>query len=87
MQRKVEMMELNSMLVLRPGFQAMLNLDHLGRELLFQGDIQRIGSKGMRWVESYALLFDHYLILAKTVNKDGRGEKKFDVSKEVRVAS
>ena len=87
MQRKVEMMELNSMLVLRPGFQAMLNLDHLGRELLFQGDVQRIGSKGMRWVESYALLFDHYLILAKTVNKDGRGEKKFDVSKEVRVAS
>lgn len=85
MQRKVEMMELNSMLVLRPGFQAMLNLDHLGRELLFQGDVQRIGSKGMSWVESYALLFDHYLIIAKTVNKDGRGEKKFDVSKEVRV--
>ena len=83
-QRKVEMMELNSMLVLRPGFQAMLNLDHLGRELLFQGEVQRIGSKGMRWVESYALLFDHYLILAKTVNKDGRGDKKFDVSKEVR---
>lgn len=87
MQRKVEMMELNSMLVLRPGFQAMLNLDHLGRELLFQGEVQRIGSKGMRWVESYALLFDHYLIIAKIVNKDGRGEKKFDVSKEVCVPS
>lgn len=85
MQKQVEMMELNSMLVLRPGFQAMLNLDHLGRELLFQGDLQRMGSKGVRWVESHALLFDHYLILAKTVSlKDGRGEKKYDVSKEVR---
>lgn len=87
MQKKVEMMELNSMLVLRPGFQAMLNLDHLGRELLYQGDLQRSSTKGMRYVESHALLFDHYLIIAKTVNKDGRGEKKFDVSKEVRVSS
>lgn len=84
MQKKVEMMELSSMLVLRPGFQAMLHLDHLGRELLFQGDLQRMGSKGVRWVETHALLFDHYLILAKTVSlKDGRGEKKYDVSKEV----
>ncbi|SPN99948.1 related to GDP/GTP exchange factor Rom2p [Cephalotrichum gorgonifer] len=82
MQRQAEMMELNAMLVLRPGFQAMLNLDHLGRKLLFQGDVQRIGSKGMRWVESHALLFDHYLIIAKTVNKGGGAGRKFDVSKE-----
>jgi hypothetical protein len=84
MQKKVEMMELNSMLVLRPGFHSVLNLDHLGRELILQGDLQRMGSKGVRWVDTHALLFDHYFILAKVVApKDGRGEKKFDVSKEV----
>jgi hypothetical protein len=84
MQKKVEMMDLNSMLVLRPGLHSILNLDHLGRELIMQGDLQRMGSKGVRWVDTHALLFDHYLILAKVVApKDGRGEKKFDVSKEV----
>lgn len=84
MQKKVEMMELNSMLVLRPGFHSVLNLDHLGRELIKQGDLQRMGSKGVRWVDTHALLFDHYFILAKVVSpKDVRGEKKYDVSKEV----
>ncbi|KAK1485617.1 CNH domain-containing protein [Colletotrichum cuscutae] len=83
MQKKVEMMELNSMLVLRPGFHSVLNLDHLGRELIKQGDLQRMGSKGVRWVDTHALLFDHYFILAKVVSpKDVRGEKKYDVSKE-----
>lgn len=84
MQKKVTMIELNAMLVLRPGFHADLNLDHLGRELIMQGDVQRMGSKGVRWVDTHALLFDHYLILAKLVtSKDGRQDKKYDVSKEV----
>ncbi|KAL2757729.1 hypothetical protein ACRALDRAFT_1061048 [Sodiomyces alcalophilus JCM 7366] len=83
MQKKVEMMELNAMLVLRPGFHSVLNLDHLGRELILQGELQRMGSKGVRWVDTHALLFDHYFILAKPVSaKDGKGGKKFDVSKE-----
>ncbi|KAK7940975.1 uncharacterized protein PG986_013362 [Apiospora aurea] len=83
MQKKVTMIELNAMLVLRPGFHADLNLDHLGRELIFQGDVQRMGSKGVRWVDTHALLFDHYLILSKRVtSKDGRGDQKYDVSKE-----
>ena len=84
MTKKVELLELQSMLVLRPGFQSVLNLDHLGRELLKQGELQRQGSKGVRWVDTHALLFDHYFILAKAViSKDGRNDKKFDVSKEV----
>jgi hypothetical protein len=84
MTKKVELLELQSMLVLRPGFQSVLNLDHLGRELLRQGELQRQGSKGVRWVDTHALLFDHYFILAKAVpSKDGRSDKKFDVSKEV----
>lgn len=86
MTKKVELLELHSMLVLRPGFQSVLNLDHLGRELLRQGDLQRQGSRGVRWVDTHALLFDHYFILAKTVvSKDGRNDKKYDVSKEVRA--
>lgn len=85
MTKKVELLELQSMLVLRPGFQSVLNLDHLGRELLKQGELQRQGSKGVRWVDTHALLFDHYFILAKAVAaKDGRSDKKYDVSKEVR---
>lgn len=83
MQKKVVMMELNAQLVLRPGFHSVLNLHHLGRELLMQGDLQRMGSKGVRWVDAQALLFDHYFILAKPIHsRDGRGGKKFDVSKE-----
>jgi hypothetical protein len=84
-ENKIKMLELQSMLVLRPGFQSVLNLDHLGRQLLHSGDLQRQGSKGVRWVDTYAILFDHYFILAKAVSgKDGRG-KKYDVSKEVRA--
>lgn len=83
MTKKVTMIELGQMLVLRPGFHADLNLDHLGRELIIQGDLQRMGSKGVRWVDTHALLFDHYLILSKLVpSKDGRLDKKYDVSKE-----
>ncbi|KXJ93937.1 RGF3 long variant [Microdochium bolleyi] len=81
MQKKVTMVELNQMLVLRPGFHADLNLDHLGRELILEGDLQRLGSKGVRWVDTHALLFDHYLILAKLI-VGGRQDKKYDVSRE-----
>ncbi|KAL7931016.1 CNH domain-containing protein [Trichoderma chlorosporum] len=80
--KRVEMMELDRTLILRPGFQALLNLDHLGRVLIIQGDLQRLSSSGIKWVDTHALLFDHYLILAKVVvSRDGR-EKKYDVSRE-----
>ncbi|TGJ82633.1 hypothetical protein E0Z10_g6139 [Xylaria hypoxylon] len=83
MVKKVAMIELDQMLVLRPGFHADLNLDHLGRELILEGDLQRMGSKGVRWVDTHALLFDHYLILAKLIlSRDTRQDKKYDVSKE-----
>ncbi|KAM0474336.1 hypothetical protein ACHAPX_007672 [Trichoderma viride] len=81
--KRVEMMDLDRMLILRPGFQSVLNLDHLGRTLEIQGDLQRLSTSGMKWVDTHALLFDHYLILSKVViSRDGRGEKKYDVSKE-----
>lgn len=81
---KVDLHVLQTALVLRPGFQSVLNLDHLGRQLIHRGDLTRMGSKGVRWVDTHALLFDHYFILAKEYPaKDGR-DKKYDVSKEVR---
>jgi len=43
-----------------------------------------MGSKGVRWVDTHALLFDHYMILAKTVTPKEGKDKKYDVSKEVR---
>ncbi|KAI0399397.1 CNH domain-containing protein [Xylaria palmicola] len=83
MEKKVKMIELEQMLVIRHGFQADLNLDHLGRELIHAGDLQRMGSKGVRWVDTHAVLFDHYLILAKFIlSRETRQEKKYDVSKE-----
>ncbi|KAJ4316522.1 Rho guanine nucleotide exchange factor [Fusarium piperis] len=83
MNKKVQMTDLNRMIVFRPGYHHALNLEAHNHELLFEGDLQRMGSKGVRWVDTHALLFDHYLILAKTVTpKDGKGEKKYDVNKE-----
>lgn len=84
---KVDLHALQTALVLRPGFQSVLNLDHLGRQLIHRGDLTRMGSKGVRWVDTHALLFDHYFILAKEYPaKDGR-DKKYDVSKEVFVSN
>ncbi|CAL3970939.1 unnamed protein product [Diplocarpon coronariae] len=84
--KKVEMIELQGKLYLRPGMERVeLNLDHLGRELIFQGDLQRAGANRFAWLETHAILFDHYLVLAKTVAKadSATGPKKvvYDVSK------
>lgn len=86
--KKVEMIELQSKLFLRPGMERVeLNLDHLGRELLFKGDLQRAGTNRFTWLETHAILFDHYFVLAKTVvQRDSAGGRKrevYDVSKLV----
>ncbi|CAH0016748.1 unnamed protein product [Clonostachys rhizophaga] len=80
--KRVEMIELGRILVLRPGLHSILNLDHMGRQLLMQGELTRLGSRALKWVDTQALLFDHFMILAKAVySRDGK-EKKYDVSKE-----
>ena len=86
MERKVSLTDLQSKLILRPGMQRVeLNLDHLGRELIFRGDLQRMGGSRFNWLETHALLFDHYLVLAKTVayrEQDGvTKSEKYDVSR------
>jgi hypothetical protein len=86
--KKVEIIELQSKLSLRHGMEDVrLNLDHLGRELLFEGDLQRAGANRFTWLETHAILFDHYFILAKTnVHRDSTGGRRrefYDVSKLV----
>jgi len=86
MTRKVDLTDLQAKLILRPGMQRVeLNLDHLGRELIFKGDLLRMGGNRFTWLETHALLFDHYLVLAKTVSfreQDGvTKSEKYDVSR------
>ncbi|KAI9711502.1 MAG: hypothetical protein M1820_002065 [Bogoriella megaspora] len=80
MSRKVELADLNSKLRLRSGMQRVeLNLNHLGRELIFKGDLQRTGTNRFTWLETHALLFDHYLVLAKTITqRDSAGGLKYE---------
>ncbi|KAL0258151.1 Rho guanine nucleotide exchange factor [Diplodia seriata] len=86
MSRKVDLTDLQSKLILRPGMQRVeLNLNHLGRELIFKGDLQRMGGTRYTWLETHALLFDHYLVLAKTVHhrdvEGGAKQERYDVSR------
>ncbi|KAK5109889.1 hypothetical protein LTR62_006496 [Meristemomyces frigidus] len=86
MQRKVDLSDLSVKLVLRPGMvQAVeLNLDHIGRMLIHRGDLQRMGGNRFTWLDSHALLFDHYMVIAKTVARtaeQGGKSEKYDVSR------
>lgn len=86
MTKNVDLAELSGKLQLRPGMDnVQLNLTHLGREIIFQGDLQRMGKNKFGWVDTHAILFDHYLVLAKIVSvRDAAGGlkyEKYDVSK------
>lgn len=87
MGRKVDLSDLAVKLVLRPEMKRVeLNLTHWGRELLFKGDLQRTSSSRFTWLETHAMLFDNYLVLAKTqFHRDAEGNKyeRYDVSKMV----
>ncbi|KAH0324761.1 hypothetical protein KCU74_g7816, partial [Aureobasidium melanogenum] len=86
-QRKVDLSDLSQKLVLRPGMasEVELNLTSIGRELIHQGDLQRMGTNRFTWLECHALLFDHYLILAKAISVLQKGApnkiEKYDVSR------
>lgn len=86
--KKVEMIELQGKLILRPGMERVeLNLEHLGRELIYKGDLQRPGTNRFTWLDTHAILFDNYLVLAKIVIRQeaiGAPRKEiYDVSKVV----
>ena len=68
MNKKVDLLELSQKLQLRPEMkkEVELNLQHLGREIVFRGDLQRPGTRTrFNLVDTHAILFDHYLVLAK----------------------
>lgn len=85
-QRQTELLALAAKLVLRPGMDKIhLNLTHTGRDIIIRGDLQRFSSVKLGWIDCHAVLFDHYLVLAKTIEKPDRpgglSSEKFDVSK------
>ena len=87
MKTKVDLKELQAKLQLRAGMQDVhLNLTHMGREIIFQGDLERRGSAKFSWVDTHAILFDHFMVLAKVVTvRDAAGGlkyEKYDVSKK-----
>jgi hypothetical protein len=87
MTKKVDLMELAAKLQLRPEMkkEVELNLEHLGRQVTFQGDLQRPGTRTrFNLVDTHAVLFDHYLVLAKSVQSRDSNKAKseiYDVSK------
>jgi len=86
MTKIVDLAELQAKLQLRPNKENKLNLTHMGREIIFQGDVERRGTAKFTWVETHVVLFDHYLVLAKIINaRDAAGGlkyEKYDVSKD-----
>ena len=55
-------------------------MTHLGRDLIYRGDLQRKGANKLNWIDIHAILFDHFLVLAKpVVQKDALGSLKADV--------
>jgi hypothetical protein len=86
--KKLELAQLMRQLILRPGMRKVeLNLDHLGRELIHRGDLIRMGSINNK-IETHAILFDHYLVLAKKIKlRQAQGltseTEKYDVSRLV----
>ncbi|KAJ5637214.1 hypothetical protein N7490_007093 [Penicillium lividum] len=87
MNKKADLIELSAKLQLRPEMkkEVELNLEHLGREIVFRGDLQRPGTRTRFLVDTHAILFDHYLVLAKsfTTRDPSRTIKyeRYDVSK------
>lgn len=78
----VKLKELSTKLQLRPNMKHIkLNLHHYGREVIFQGDLLRRRTIGFGWVETRAILFDHYLVLAKVISMRGTRREIYDVSK------
>ncbi|KAJ5223482.1 hypothetical protein N7468_008024 [Penicillium chermesinum] len=87
MNKKADLMELATKLQLRPEMkkEVELNLEHLGREIIHRGDLQRPGTRTRFLVDTHAILFDHYFVLAKlsTAREQSRAVKyeRYDVSK------
>lgn len=80
--KKIELETLMKKVRLRKYMQGDVDLalNHLGRVMIMRGDLQRQGEKGVAWVTSHTILFDHFLILTK-VSTTAYGEEIYDVSR------
>lgn len=84
-----DLRDLSSKLVMRPGISPSdLLLKDPERRILFKGELLRMGNNRVVWLDSFAILYDHYFILAKVVhpskeNVDGKRVERYDVSKPV----
>lgn len=85
--QKAELISLDSQLCQRPGLNVELNLRAPSRKLIFRGDLVRAGATRFTWLETHAILFDHYLVLSKIVTRQdpatGLKREIYDVSKLV----
>ena len=84
--KRADLDDLSYKLKLRPGMEKVqLNLNHLGREIIHRGDLQRRGKA--TWLDIHVILFDHYMVLSKPIQqRDAAGGLKhevYDVSKLV----
>ena len=88
--KAVTLLELGTKLIMRPGMEVDLRLKEKGREIVHRGDLQRHTSR-FNFIETHAILFDHYLVLAKTVQQKeiagGAKHERYDVSRMVSIAS
>jgi len=84
MSKRVQLYELGQKLMMRQ-WPIDLRLEEKGRELIFKGDLQRTGSNRFTWLETHCILFDHYLVLAKTMMQKevagGAKHERYDVSR------
>ncbi|KAA8900553.1 CNH domain-containing protein [Sphaerosporella brunnea] len=84
MSKRIQLLELGLKLMMRQ-WPVDLRLEEKGRELIFKGDLQRTGSNRFTWLETHCILFDHYLVLAKTqMQKEiagGQKHERYDVSR------
>lgn len=80
---KKSLLDKQERIQLRAGMQMIhLNLHYEGREVIYRGDLLRQSLK--HWIETHAILFDHYMILSQIMFvRDAAGEMKdmmYDVS-------
>jgi RhoGEF domain len=85
--RKVELSSLQARFAFKGNLPRVdLNLDHLGRELIHQGELVRAGNR-FTLIESHCFLFDHFFVLSKQDNiKSADGVVKadqYDITKMV----
>ena len=83
MSKRIQLAELGQKLMMR-AWPVDLRLEEKGRELIFKGDLQRTGNR-FAWLETHCILFDHYLVLAKTMmqkeQSGGTKHERYDVSR------